>query len=187
MSFCKNISGAFICNFFSRIRLRHFRMSPSWRCRTPPLKLHPLLVKVTSIHSCPVCSSRCLFEKVSVQKVFTVLHTDLLWANFFLSTNSEDAFDSVLLQFQCGWHTWGSDLTQRLRWWMCRKTCNKTCLLCKELLTHLQTHVPYFKMKQELTVSRSEVNETIVMHTWWRCRWNFNATFKFSSVGNKSL
>lgn len=42
------------------------------------------------------------------------------------------------------------------------RSCSKTCLLGKELLTHLETYVPYFNVKHVRTVSWNRVNETVV-------------------------
>lgn len=78
------------CFFSSRIHLTGFKMSPCWCYRTGLLKLHPLLVIMTSIQSCPVCSTTSLFEKVSVQKIVMVLPRHLLSATFSSALLSSD-------------------------------------------------------------------------------------------------
>lgn len=109
-----------------------FEMSSSW-CL---FKLHPLLIRVTSKHSCPVCSTSCLFEKVSVQKIFTVIHRHLLRATISSFLLSSDAIRSHTEDVHLtGWcyslgdtakdpilHNSYSDGVS--------KTCSKTWLFC---------------------------------------------------------
>lgn len=86
--FFNSVSTVLLQTRFGHLRwrflyLRGFKMSPSWRHIRQLLKLHPLLVMVTSMHSCPVCSTSCLFEKVSVQKIFTALRIHLSCTTFW--------------------------------------------------------------------------------------------------------
>lgn len=119
--------------FLSRIHPTGFNMSPCWCYRTGLLKLHPLLVIMTSIQSCPVCSTTSLFEKVSVQKIVMVLQRHLLSATFssvLLSSDNTWSHTARYIwqgpaQLQFGWYCRGSDFREQLQWQVYLKSAVK--------------------------------------------------------------